>query len=188
MFNKVVGEYAELCFLQKAARLGLVVSKPYGESMPYDMVVDHGTRLNRIQVKSTAHKSTSHAQYDCYRIITCRDVRRRSRVYNASEIDFVAAYIVPQDAWYLIPVGALNGQETIMVFPNTTSTRSKWEKYREAWHLLLPEPSARRIFAQADTGNHLSGVIDELGGGELRDESRPEAGYSVPYIAVSNSV
>ena len=50
---KLRGEIAEMAFLLKTARLGLCVSKPYGDSYAYDFIVDTGTRLWRVQVKST---------------------------------------------------------------------------------------------------------------------------------------
>jgi hypothetical protein len=174
MPNKIVGEYAELCFLKKAASLGLVLSKPYGDSMPYDMVVDNGVRLHRVQVKSTGR-----IQHGAFHIMTSRVMSHGQKAYTASDTDFLAAYVLPQDAWYLIPIGALSGQQTISLYTHSTS-RSQWEKYREAWHLLLPKPSARRIFAQADSGawDDLSGVIDEM-----RDEP---ARYTAPYICAAD--
>ena len=34
------GEWAELCFMARAAELGLKVSKPYGDSASYDVGVE----------------------------------------------------------------------------------------------------------------------------------------------------
>ncbi len=51
--------------------------------------------------------------------------------YNETEIDFLVAYLVPEDAWYVIPVNKLKGLETLYFYPH--GRRSKWEKYREAW-------------------------------------------------------
>ena len=49
-------EMAEAAFVAKAVSLGLCVSKPWGESQRYDLIVDNGRRLLRVQVKS-AHRS-----------------------------------------------------------------------------------------------------------------------------------
>ncbi len=46
------GEMAEAAFLHKASRLGFGVAKPWGDSDPYDLIVDSGRRLWRVQVKS----------------------------------------------------------------------------------------------------------------------------------------
>ncbi|MFB3917653.1 MAG: group I intron-associated PD-(D/E)XK endonuclease [Terriglobales bacterium] len=159
--NKVAGEFAELCFMKKAASLGLVVSKPLGDSMPYDIVVDNGSCLRRVQVKSTAHRIGGG-----FSIATARLGGGKARLYSASEIDFLVAYIVPDDIWYILPIRILARRQGIRLFPHTRNSRSRYHKYREAWHLLLPEPSPRRIFAQADTGrcddliSHIDRIAD----------------------------
>ena len=50
---KQQGEWAELCFMARAAGLGLRVSKPYGDSASYDVGVECDGRILRVQVKST---------------------------------------------------------------------------------------------------------------------------------------
>jgi hypothetical protein len=57
------------------------------------------------------------------------------RPYRRAEVDVLAAYVVPEDAWYLIPVGAIWPRKTIRLSPHQRSRR-KFETYREAWHLL----------------------------------------------------
>ena len=58
---KLVGEQAECAFLYQAIKRGLVVSKPYGDSAPYDFIVDSGpyqgkpSRLWRVQVRSAGY-------------------------------------------------------------------------------------------------------------------------------------
>jgi hypothetical protein len=47
------GEWAELQFMAKAAKFGLRISKPWGESARYDMVIETGGRFLRVQIKST---------------------------------------------------------------------------------------------------------------------------------------
>jgi hypothetical protein len=47
------GEWAELCFMARAADRGLNVSRPHGDSASYDVGVEQNGRFLRIQVKST---------------------------------------------------------------------------------------------------------------------------------------
>ena len=49
------GEWAELCFMARAAENGLRESKPYGESASYDVGVEHKGTILRVQVKSTIY-------------------------------------------------------------------------------------------------------------------------------------
>ena len=48
------GEWVELQFMAAAASRGYHVLKPYGDSLAYDVGIDHGGRLMRVQVKSTS--------------------------------------------------------------------------------------------------------------------------------------
>ena len=53
------------------------------------------------------------------------------------EIDFFAVYVIPQDAWYLIPVGAIpRGRTIVTLFPHFPQARGHYERFREAWQLL----------------------------------------------------
>src|ERR1700758_1283858 len=60
--RKQRGEMAEAAFVAKAASLGLCLSKPWGESSRYDLIVDNGKRLLRVQVKS-AHRAGEYGGY-----------------------------------------------------------------------------------------------------------------------------
>ncbi len=59
-------------------------------------------------------------------------------IYSPEEIDFIAAYIAPHQAWYVIPVEALRKCKTIRLYPVKKSHRTGafYEAYREAWQLL----------------------------------------------------
>ena len=131
--------------MKKATSLGLVVIKPLGDSMPYDIVVDNGSCLWRVQVKSSRFRVGGG-----FDVTTRRSAGRK--LYRASELDFVAAYIIPEDVWYIIPIREVVRRHAIRVYPHKGNSRGRYHKYREAWRLLLPKPSPRRIFAQADTG------------------------------------
>jgi hypothetical protein len=52
-----------------------------------------------------------------------------------SQIDFVAAYVVPEDSWFIIPAAEIRGK-TLFLPPKKRAARSRYGKYREAWHLL----------------------------------------------------
>ncbi len=51
------GEWVELQFMARAVRLGFKVSKPWGDSSPYDVGVESGSRILRVQVKSTDYRT-----------------------------------------------------------------------------------------------------------------------------------
>jgi hypothetical protein len=51
--HKEQGEWAELCFVERARQIGLTLVKPYGNSSSYDVGIEHEGRLLRVQIKST---------------------------------------------------------------------------------------------------------------------------------------
>jgi hypothetical protein len=135
LHTKRRGEVAELAFMLRATSLGFGVAKPWGDSDRYDFIVTAGQLFWRVQVKSTW--STK-----CYHVSS-----RGSRgvVYAYGEIDFLVAYIVSRDIWYVIPAAVVTSHSGLRFFP--FSQKSINEKYREAWGQLSEH---RKI------GEHLS--------------------------------
>jgi len=85
------GELAEAKFLAKAAGMGFGVSRPWGDER-YDFVLDSSHRFSRVQVKST-RKSRAPRSYG---VVVSSN---RLAAYDATEIDFLVAYVVPLDLW-----------------------------------------------------------------------------------------
>ncbi len=127
--TKERGEYAELLFLQRALRLGYVVSKPYGDSAPYDFVVGGSRRrLKRVQVKSLWWQG----QDGRYAVAAgCRAHPR----YTAEHIDVLAVYLAPKEVWYIIPVEAFAPRTSLTLRP-WDAEQDEWRKFREAWWRL----------------------------------------------------
>ena len=131
------GEIVEVAFLSKAASMGFAVTKPYGDSEPYDFIVDSGNRLWRVQVKSGSYKPGS-----AYRVGASHlsNTKPKQKAYTAKQIDILAVYIVPVDVWYIIPVLAFTPSTSLAFLPDTPSNYGtygrKYEKFREAWFLM----------------------------------------------------
>ena len=104
------GEISELAFALAAARQGFGISRPYGDSERYDIILDSShispvipnraqgalrnllyssirPRLVRVQVKSSTQ-----LQYGLYRVNAHRRINGRAVPYTLAEIDFFAAY------------------------------------------------------------------------------------------------
>jgi hypothetical protein len=128
------GEIVEIAFLHTVANMGFAVTKPYGDSEPYDFIVDSGNRLWRVQVKSCLYRNG---------LTYWVGARHRSPTvpaqgpYTAEQIDILAVDIVPADAWYVIPVNAFS-PSTSFGLPSTPSGGrcGKYEQFREAWYLM----------------------------------------------------
>jgi PD-(D/E)XK nuclease superfamily protein len=132
--NKAFGEAAEAAFLAKATNLGFGVAKIWGESERYDFILDSGQKLWRIQVKSCWRSDGSR-----YSLKTSASGLR----YTSEEIDFIAAYIVPENLWYVIPVCVAACRGLMYLSPGG-SRYLRHEKYREAWcQMACPRDEAR---------------------------------------------
>jgi len=122
---KLRGEWAEMRFMARAAELGLRVSRPWGDMAPYDFAVEHDGHFLRVQVKCTKYKRGR--SYKCH--VTASGVP-----YTSDCLDFIAAYVIELDLWYILPAAATHGQAHVLLSPHRA--RSRYEKYKEAWHLL----------------------------------------------------
>jgi hypothetical protein len=138
---KLRGEWAELKFMTKATEQGLRVSKPWGEVSRYDFLVEYNGVVSRVQVKSTMFKDRG--GYSC-------SVRGSSGPYVGDAFDFLAAYLIPEDVWYIIPAEKIKGQGSIALYPRLE--RAKYRGYREAWNLLKGDSLVGDIQACADEG------------------------------------
>jgi len=88
--------------------------------------------LWRVQVKS-AYKASRRG----YAIRACGNRNRGEEMYTAAEIDVIVVYLVPEDAWYVIPIRALGKRYCLYFHPNGRRREMyQYEQYREAWWLL----------------------------------------------------
>ena len=120
-----------MMFMVKATQKGFATAKPYGDSRRYDFIVDVGRSLWRVQVKSSSAK-----QYGSYMVNLQRNLNGEVVAYDASEIDFVVAYVLPCDAWFVIPVEAIAGRKTAKLCLHGNARSGTLGKYWEAWGLM----------------------------------------------------
>ncbi|MBI1741218.1 MAG: hypothetical protein HY233_04720 [Acidobacteriales bacterium] len=126
------GELSELAFVYKAASLGFHVAKPYGDSERYDFILDAGHRLWRIQVKSTTTLLCG-----LYRINAHRRTNNGAVPYQPGEIDFLIAHIIPENAWFILPIALIQDRTSVLLAPRRHPRGpGLFGTYREAWHLL----------------------------------------------------
>jgi hypothetical protein len=130
------GEWAELQFMAQAALRRFAVSKPWGDVRPYDIGIEHGQNFLRVQVKSTTYRVG--AGYLCQ----FKPNYLKKKDYSLKEIDLFAAYVIPEDAWYLIPAVLLLGKRRktmAMLCPQKPPAKKAsycYECYRDDWDLL----------------------------------------------------
>jgi hypothetical protein len=75
-------------------------------------------------------------QNGLYHLNAHRRINGRAVPYKLSEIDFIAAYIIPEDSWFIFPLPHILGLTSLLLSPKTRRRPSLYDNYREAWHHL----------------------------------------------------
>ena len=140
LLAKQKGEWAEVCFAAEILRRGWRIARPYGESAPYDCIVDVRGRILRVQVKGVAHaRKNTRFPY----VVKLIRGRFNHLSYSGREIDVIAVLIVPKSVWYIVPISAIEGWKHMgfggnkhVVPLRRQRISGKLEKYREAWWVL----------------------------------------------------
>ncbi len=141
------GEWAELYFMMQAAGRGLKVSRPFSWVGRYDVGVEnptegHQATVLRVQVKSTIYKRRG----ECYSLNVMGPKRKK---YEPGTVDFFAILLIPVDDWYIIPFEVM-GRTNSSIHFTPGGIRQKYERYREAWHLLKDTGLTIRACADPD--------------------------------------
>ncbi len=76
--------------------LGMGVLKPFGESGRYDVAVESGGPIHRVQVKSTIYCRRANE----YSLNVHGPGRKR---YKQGTLDFFAVWVIPVGEWHIIP-------------------------------------------------------------------------------------
>jgi|TARA_Y100001970_G_scaffold112626_2_gene140530 hypothetical protein len=126
------GSQYEAAFVTQALKRGLDVLEPYGDYMPYDVMVqnDEG-RIQRVQVKGT---SANIKNKPGYKVIAASG-NSQKRPIKGEEVDVLAAYVEPEDCWYLIPIRKIEGGVSVYLNPNT-KLNGRYEVWKEAWNVF----------------------------------------------------
>jgi hypothetical protein len=122
------GAAAEAEVAAAAIRLDIVVLRPLCDGRRYDLVIDIGGRLLRVQCKWASRVG----DVLMTRCITSRHTPRGyvRTTYSCREIDAIAVYSPDTDAVYLIPINEVErrGQVSLRVAPtrNNQAVGVRW--------------------------------------------------------------
>tara|TARA_Y100000114_G_C11679782_1_gene288014 strand:- start:242 stop:619 length:378 start_codon:yes stop_codon:yes gene_type:complete len=97
MDPNIQGSMAEYAVALEFMKLGYIVSKPLLDSCRYDLLVDTGSRIVKIQVKSK--KQNAWKQKGRKGIQMMLD---RHKPYNLNQVDFFAVYVADHGGFYII--------------------------------------------------------------------------------------
>lgn len=137
MSTNDVGNVSESLVLAAYINAGFCVSVPFGNGCSYDLVVDTGSRLYKIQVK------TGWRQQGCLNFKGQRRVRESGhsgmRRYKAGEVDFFAVCSPPDGKIYVVPFEAMGAYGRLRLDPVLNGQRKfirwaadfTWERHLE---------------------------------------------------------
>ena len=136
--RKQLGEWVEMQFMARAAANGFTVSKPWGDSVRYDFAIEKDGVFRRVQVKSTA--SHDGKSYVCNTVWSAK--KGRTRRYARKDVDVFAIFVIPDEAWYIIPMAQLE-KTRAQFYLNPQNPKSRYFQFLEAWHLLSGKRAVR---------------------------------------------
>ena len=107
------GAIAESAIVLEAIKLGVGVYRPVTEGERYDLILDTGERLLRIQCKwgSVQRGAVVVRCYSCRRVIDGMRVRK----YTSDEIDAIAVYCHEVRSCYLLPMTMVRDRRHIFL-------------------------------------------------------------------------
>ena len=105
------GAIAETAFAAHATRLGFEVYRPVVEGGRYDLILDMGPRLLRVQCKWGRHVPGA-ISVNLTTSRRTRDGYKRTK-YCAEEVDAIGVYSAALDCCYLLPISVADGRRAI---------------------------------------------------------------------------
>lgn len=122
---KAVGQLSEAAVVYHLVRAGFELAKPLGDNARFDMIIEHGARLLRVQVK------TGRLKDGAVQFPTCSSQihRGRGRMTYHGQCELFAVYCPELDETYLVPVDGTGGRAcNLRVRPtvNRQSRRIRW--------------------------------------------------------------
>lgn len=106
MNSQTKGDTAELRVAAELRSYGYTVLIPFSENEKYDLVVDTGDALKRVQVKHAPHVDGS-IVVRCYTSNSSKTGNNRT-IYKEEEIDGIAAYCTETNDYFWIPFDEMN--------------------------------------------------------------------------------
>lgn len=137
MDTKLKADIAESAVTTQLLKRGFRVLRPVGDRLPYDLAIDNGEKLIRIQVKSAwGHKGVYNV--DTRWTKTNRRKMLRTR-YAANDFDFAILYVDDADVFYIMPQKVFDQYKSgiRLVEKKTRQREPKAHPYKNAWELLM---------------------------------------------------
>ena len=103
-----------------------------GDNLPYDLLVDSGLEIHRLQIKTTITEEQGQSRKYGFALNHGKD----SSSYQADTVDFFGLVVLPLRTIYIVPQDSVNDRIKVYVYPENPDSAGLLERYRENWGLL----------------------------------------------------
>ena len=129
---KTIGTAGEQFFAYRALEEGLHVAQPLGDNLPYDLLVDSGLEILRLQIKTT----TTEVEGKPGKYGFALQHGGNGSSYQDGTVDFFGLVVLPLTTIYIVPQSSMTGRVKAYVYPENPDSAGLLERYRENWDLL----------------------------------------------------
>lgn len=142
--TKDKGDLAEVMVLADLMKQGFKLSVPVGDNSRYDLIVDRGDKLERVQVKYIE------SDHEVVRINGRSNVFKAGRTftetkYSTSDIDWLAAYDKSTDRCYYVSALELGEGMTQVALRLKPSRNNQVKRTRDANQYLTLRSSEQQV-------------------------------------------
>lgn len=134
--NKKNGSFYEYKFFAEAMGKDLDVFVPAGDHLPVDCLVTNrkGT-VFKVQIKGTSAGHLHDRVTPRYKVVAATGSKTKVAI-DCKKVDILAAYIEPENIFYLIPCKVLGNRKSPWFYPVTENSKGQFESYKEDWTLF----------------------------------------------------
>jgi hypothetical protein len=122
--SSLKGAIAEAVITAEAVKLGFVVLRPVVEGRRYDLVIDTGDRLLRIQCKAAIKKGAVVVVNTSTRRLTPHGYVQTT--YSRDEIDGIAVYCAALERCFFLPIELVEGRHGLHLRLSPTVNTRSW--------------------------------------------------------------
>ena len=108
------------------------MAQPLGDNLPYDLLVDSGHEILRLQIKTT----TTEVEGKPGKFGFALQRGGNGSSYQDGTVAVFGLVVLPVRTIYIVPQSSMTGRVKAYVYPGNTESAGLLERYRENWGLL----------------------------------------------------
>ena len=141
--TSALGNITEAKVLAALIESGYIVSKPFGDGHKYDLIIDDGVTLRRVQCKTGRLKSGC-VVFNAYSVAGNSNGKRQG--YKGAA-DVFGVYCPDNQQVYLVPVDEVGTCDTLLRVEQTLNNQQKRVRWARDYELavLSPQNSNTRV-------------------------------------------